>query len=92
MVAPHDSQTEMEAVFPPTYPCSSHLTDWSTAIDLVYLKLQLWGLWIGFFDDAAFHANASHEEIKVTSGTSLNARDNLEKHFQACLETCHSIL
>ena len=40
LVAPHDSQTEMEAVFPPTYPKSSHLTGWSTAIDKFYLKFQ----------------------------------------------------
>ena len=92
LVVPYDSQTEVEDIFPQKYCCSSHLTGWSNAIYQVFLKLQLWGICIGFLDDAAFHGNASHEEIKVTSGSSLNASDDLDKHFQACWETCCSTL
>ena len=90
LVASHHFRNEMEAVLPPTYPHISHLTGWSNAIDHFYLKLQLWCIWVGFIDDAVVFANASHEQIKVTSGTSLNASEDFDKHFQACWKTCHS--
>ena len=39
--APHDSQTEMEAVLPPTYLHISHLTGWSTVIDQFLSKAPI---------------------------------------------------
>ena len=41
LAAPYDSQTEVEAVLPPIYLQSSHLTGWFNAIDQFLSKAQI---------------------------------------------------
>ena len=67
LVAPHDSQTEMEDIFPTTYPHSSHLTGWLNSLDQFLSKAEIIVYWVGFLDDTGFYANARHKEIKAIS-------------------------